>query len=224
MRAAMSLSLLLVGCAATPKVAAPSGLVLASAGSAKPVVHRSDVPDIHEATYETKFYTHETIDPDNDIPTTGGILRVRAPLEKSIHTLLTSEKTLRLDSDATVVVADEHGSTRDIYVRIKTVVPDYWVWTVVRFEIAQTPNGFSYLGRQVDGNLDDLRIGWWLASDGNETLARFELMGDPSMPLPRSWIMRDTRKGVRDVLERFRHALEDHFTIQCDPPEPRIVE
>jgi len=168
-------------------------------------------PDIHSAVYDATFYTHPTTRPESWLDTTGGIVRVRAPIAVAIDALKDFKQAIPFDatSEATVVVVAQNGSTRDVYVRVPTIIPDYWVWTVVRFEpIDEGERGFVFRGHQIDGNLGDLRIFWRLVPDGDETLARFELLGEPIFPLPRKWIMRDTMKGVVRVIENFRTALE----------------
>ena len=41
----------------------------------------------------------------------------------------------------------------------------------------------------------------------------------PGIPLPRKWIMRDTRRGVLQVLESFRGVLERNEQLQSKPDD-----
>lgn len=205
------LGLSLIGCAhrTTAPVAAPTAPVIVAA----PV---DQGPDIHTANYSVNIYTHPTT--DRSLDTTGGILRVRAPIDQAIQALFDFKDVLQIGA-TTVKLVEQHGDVRDVYVRVETVVPDYFIWTLIRFEPENTSEGFVYRGQQIDGNLDELRIFWRLVPVGDETLARFELLGIPSIPLPRKWILRDTRRGVFQVLESFRGVLERHEQLVSKPDD-----
>lgn len=204
----------LIGCA-HPSV----GRGVASATpilAAAPIEKVDEGPDIRTASYSIDVYTHPTT--DRSLDTTGGLLRVRAPIDQAIEALFDFKDVLQIGA-TTVKLVEQHGDQRDVYVRVETVVPDYFIWTLIRFEPENTKEGFVYRGHQIDGNLDDLRIFWRLVPVGNETLARFELLGVPGIPLPRKWIMRDTRRGVLQVLESFRGVLERHEQLQSRPDD-----
>ncbi len=84
-----------------------------------------------------------------------------------------------------------------------------YVWAVVRFKPVHTAVGYAYRGDQVEGNLDDLRIFWRIVPSGpNETIAQFEFLADPHLPIPRPWILPEVREGVRIILSRFRQKAE----------------
>jgi hypothetical protein len=202
----------LMGCARSgvaPQASAPVVATLVDA----PV---DQGPDIRKATYSINVYTHPTT--DRSLDTTGGILRVHAPIDRAIQALFDFKDVLQIGA-TTVKLVEQHGDVRDVYVRVETVVPDYFIWTLIRFEPENTKDGFVYRGQQIDGNLDDLRIFWRLVPVGDETLARFELLGVPGIPLPRKWIMRDTRRGVLQVLESFRGVLERNEQLQSKPDD-----
>jgi hypothetical protein len=211
--------LLSLGCASTPHAVGPAP------APPPPVVIVDDGPDIRTAKYEPLYYTHATREPSSSIDTTGGIVRVRAPLAKAIETIMDFKHAIPLDAsvDATVKVVAQEGTTRDVYVRVPTIIPDYFVWTLIRFEPTdEGDRGFVFRGRQIDGNLDDLRIYWRLVADGDETLARFELLGIPALPLPKKWILRDTKKGVVHVLDKFRWSFDMPFDREDDDIEDSV--
>jgi hypothetical protein len=209
---------LVFGCAGV-RAAAPSP-VAAAALVTVPALD-ANAPDLRRAKYEPELYTHESI--DNGVDTSGGIIRVRAPIDIAEQAMLDFRDMMQLTSDANVnvLVVGQNGNTRDVYVHVNTIIPDYYIWTVIRFEPHdEGVNGRVYSGHQIDGNLDELRIFWRLIPDGQETLARFELLAVPTMPLPKKWIYRDTRKGVLKVIETFKSAVE----TRAHPPEPRHYE
>lgn len=134
------------------------------------------------------------------------MVRVRTPIAEVRKAILDFRQSVPLD--ATVAVVRQEGMSRDVYIRVPTIIPDYWVWTLIRFDPPEEGDGrFVYRGHQIDGNLDELQIAWKLVADGDETLARFELLAVPTLPLPRKWIYRDTKRGVVDVIAKFRASL-----------------
>jgi hypothetical protein len=206
----VTLGLLLAGCAARPKTdAAAVPLPHPSAPTA------SAVFGLDDATGVVKMYDHDTVDPDNAMPTVGGYVRVRAPLEVALEvaTRFGEYRDLNPDYIEQSTVVDRHpdpkgpGST-DLYLKVPTVIGEY-VWAVVRFAPIDTRIGYAFRGDEVSGNLDDLRIYWRLVPAGpNETIAQFEFLADPHLPIPRPWILPEVREGVRIILTRFKHKTE----------------
>jgi hypothetical protein len=166
-------------------------------------------PPIESATYSVNMYTHETTEPDNSLPTAGGIVRIRAPIDVAVSAATEYKNIYELNPyiEQSVVVA-KSGDTTDVYIKVPTVIEQY-VWAVVRFRPVPTDRGFAFRGDMIDGNLEDLRIFFrFVPVDGNETLGQFELLADPALPLPQSWVARDTKDGVHIMLERFRWKVE----------------
>src|SRR5262249_3469720 len=65
-----------VGCAgAKPALVATNAPELAQI--------KFDGPPIETATYGVKLYSHPSVDPDNALPTAGGIVRIRAPIHSA---------------------------------------------------------------------------------------------------------------------------------------------
>ena len=209
MRAAIFIVLVVMGCArAKPALVAMNAPELAQI--------KFDGPPIETATYSVKLYSHPSVDPDNALPTAGGIIRIHAPMHRAyeaaadfdaIHTLNPYIETSR--------VVNVVGDAKDVYIRVPTVIGEY-VWAVVRFRPIKTNDGgWACKGEMIDGNLDDLRIFWRLVPAGpNETLGQLELLADPALPLPRKWVLRDTKDGVEIMLERFRSKVEGHDSPQ----------
>ena len=160
------------------------------------------------ATDQVKVYVHDTVDPESSMPTVGGIVRVHAPLDVAYAVALRFDEYKELIPDveqSTVVDKHTEISATDLYLRIPTFSHDY-VWAVIRFRPA---GPYAYRGDQVEGNLDDLRIHWRLVSDGaTGSIAQFELLAAPHLPIPQAWLLPELRDGVRIMLERFRTKAE----------------
>ena len=167
-------------------------------------------PAIESATYSVRIYSHPSTDPENSLPTAGGIVRIRAPMQTAYEAAVDFKNIYQLNPyiETSAVVGIE-GDATDVYIRVPTVIGEY-VWAVVRFRpIKVEGGGWACKGQMIQGNLDDLRIFWRLVPNGpNETLGQFELLADPALPLPRSWVTRDTKDGVHIMLERFRYKVE----------------
>ena len=168
---------------------------------------------LEDAKEYVTIYEHDTTDPDNDMPTVGGYVRVKAPIETAyeVATRFGAYRLLNPDyiEQTTVVDRQPDVRTTDLYIKVPTVIGQY-VWAVVRFAPVQAKAGFAYRGDQVSGNLDDLRILWRLIPAGaDETIAQFEFLADPHLPIPRAWILPEVREGVRIILTHFRNFAED---------------
>jgi len=202
-----------VGCVAHPHAVVSVALPHPSAPTA------TVVTGLEDATDEVKMYDHDTVDPDNAMPTVGGYVRVRAPLAVAyeVATRFGEYRQLNPDYIEQSTVVDRHPEARstDVYLKVPTVIGEY-VWAVVRF----APTGaspYAYRGDQVSGNLDDLRILWRLVPlSAKETIAQFEFLADPHLPIPRAWILPDVRGGVRIILTRFKWKAEAAASID-DP-------
>lgn len=196
----------LVGCAATPKhaaVAIPSS----------PTAHMAanTATGLEDATDSIRIYERDTVDPENAMPTIGGYVRVHAPIDKAYEVALRFGEIKDLNPDyieqSTVVDREPSKGTADVYLKVPTVIHEY-VWAVVRFKPVKTSVGYAYRGDEVEGNLDDLRIYWRLVPYEGETIAQFEFLADPHLPIPRPWILPEVREGVRIILNRFRDKAE----------------
>jgi hypothetical protein len=167
---------------------------------------------LEDATDVVKMYEHDSVDPDNSMPTVGGYVRVNAPIEVAyeVATRFGEYRELNPDYIEQSTVVDRHpaqGST-DLYLKVPTVIGQY-VWAVVRFSPVPARVGHAFRGDEVEGNLDDLRIFWRIVPGGpNETIAQFEFLADPHLPIPRPWILPEVREGVRIILNRFRLKAE----------------
>lgn len=196
----------LVGCAATPKAPA---VAIPSSPTARLAVNTAT--GLEDATDSIRIYERDTVDPDNAMPTIGGYVRVHAPIEKAYEVALRFGEIKDLNPDyieqSTVVDRQPSLGIADVYLKVPTVIHEY-VWAVVRFKPVKTNVGYAYRGDEVEGNLDDLRIYWRLVPYGGETIAQFEFLADPHLPIPRPWILPEVREGVRIILNRFRDKAE----------------
>jgi hypothetical protein len=179
---------------------------------------------LEDASETVKMYDHDSVDPENAMPTVGGYVRVHAPLATAyeIATRFGEYRELNPDyiAQSTVVDAQPDAHATDLYLKVPTVIGDY-VWAVVRFKpVAISSRGYAYRGDQVQGNLDDLRIFWRIVPDGDDTIAQFEFLADPHLPIPRAWIVPELREGVRIILDRFRKKTE----LAARPPTPAIID
>ncbi len=193
-------------------------LTLATGCASQPVRVATPAPapnvvtGLEDATEVIKMYDHDSVDPENSMPTVGGYVRIHAPLDvvREVAMRFGEYKDLNPDYIAQSTVVDRHpeaGST-DLYLKVPTVIGAY-VWAVVRFVPVKTPVGIAYRGDEVSGNLDDLRIFWRIVPSGpNESIAQFEFLADPHLPIPRAWILPDVRAGVHIILTRFRAKAE----------------
>jgi hypothetical protein len=165
---------------------------------------------LEDASEVVKMYDHDTTDPDNSMPTVGGYVLVHAPLAAAfeVATEFGEYRYLNPDYIETSKVVDRNGPSVDLYLKVPTIIGDY-VWAVVRFEPVPTKVGYAYSGREVKGNLDDLRIFWRIVPvSADVTIAQFEFLADPHLPIPRPWILPEVREGVRIILNRFRAKAE----------------
>jgi len=197
------LSVVAAACAAKPAVApAPSAARPAPPTSAK-------TTGLEEATESIRMYERDTVDPENNMPTVGGYVRVHAPLDVALQvaTEFGDYKDLNPQYIEQSTVVDKPGDATDVYLRVPTVIHEY-VWAVVRFKPVTTPTGYAYRGDEVKGNLDDLRIYWRIVPNGGDVVAQFEFLADPHLPIPRAWIMPEVREGVRIILNRYRNKAE----------------
>ncbi len=208
---------LLLGCApSSPKAAAVAPAPHPSPPTAVVATGLEDATDV------VKIYDHDSVDPVNAMPTIGGYVRVHASIDVAfkVATRFGEYKELNPDYIEQSTVIDRHtedGST-DLYLKVPTVIGEY-VWAVVRFVPVRTRVGYAYRGDEVQGNLDDLRIFWRLVPAGpNETIAQFEFLADPHLPIPRPWILPEVREGVRIILTRFRAKTEAARTWSYDSP------
>ncbi|HEX4516176.1 MAG TPA: SRPBCC family protein [Polyangiaceae bacterium] len=195
-----------VGCAAAPKqvvVAIPSSPTARMAPNA--------VTGLEDATDTIRIYERDTVDPESAMPTMGGYVRVHAPLDVAfaVATRFGEIKDLNPEyiEQSTVVDRQPALGVADVYLKVPTVIHEY-VWAVVRFKPVRTNVGYAYRGDEIEGNLDDLRIYWRLVPSGGETIAQFEFLADPHLPIPRPWILPEVREGVRIILDRFRKKAE----------------
>lgn len=166
---------------------------------------------LEDATEIVKIYEHDSVDPENAMPTVGGYVRVHAPLDVAfkVATRFDDYKDLNPEyiEQSTVVDRLPAIGATDLYLKVPTVIHDY-VWAVVRFKPVKTNVGRAYRGDEVQGNLDDLRIYWRIVPDGADTIAQFEFLADPHLPIPRAWILPEVREGVRIILNRYRRKAE----------------
>lgn len=194
-----------MACSAAPPPAVPR---TAAAVAAPAAPTSTATTGLERATDEVKVYLHDTVDPDSSMPTVGGYVRVHAPLDVAYAVAMRFDEYKDLIPDveqSTVVDKHTEGSATDLYLRIPTFSHDY-VWAVIRFRPA---GAYAYRGDQIEGNLDDLRIHWRLLPDGDGgSIAQFELLADPHMPIPHAWLLPELRAGVRIMLERFRAKAE----------------
>jgi Polyketide cyclase / dehydrase and lipid transport len=205
-RSSLFIVFVLGGCAATPKqvaVAIPSSPTARMAPSA--------ATGLEDATDTIRIYEGDTVDPESSMPTMGGYVRVHAPLDVAyeVATRFGEIKDLNPEyiEQSTVVDRQPSLGIADVYLKVPTVIHEY-VWAVVRFKPVKTSVGYAYRGDEVEGNLDDLRIYWRLVPNGTETIAQFEFLADPHLPIPRPWILPEVREGVRIILNRFREKAE----------------
>lgn len=212
------LAVLACGCATTPKAHAPA-VVVPSPPTARAATGLEDASEI------VKIYEHDSVDPENAMPTVGGYVRVHAPIDVAyaVATRFGEYKDLNPDyiEQSTVVDKQPAIGTTDVYLKVPTVINEY-VWAVVRFKPVRTNVGHAYRGDEVQGNLDDLRIYWRIVPDGGDTIAQFEFLADPHLPIPRVWILPEVREGVRIILNRYRAKAE----LAAHPPryEPQHVD
>ncbi len=167
---------------------------------------------LEDASETVRIYQHDSVDPENAMPTIGGYVRVHAPIAVAYEmaTRFGEYKDLNPDyiEQSTVVDREPSAHTADLYLKVPTIIGEY-VWAVVRFRPVAAATGYAYRGDQVNGNLDDLRIFWRIVPDGpNDTIAQFEFLADPHLPIPRPWIIPEVREGVRIMLSRFRARTE----------------
>lgn len=167
---------------------------------------------LEDATEVVKMYERDSTDPPNPMPTIGGYVRVRAPLAVAYEVATRFGEYRELNPDyidqSTVVDRDPRTKTADLYLKVPTVIGEY-VWAVVRFKPVRTAVGYAYRGDQVQGNLDDLRIYWRVVPRGpHDSIAQFEFLADPHLPIPRPWIVPEVREGVRIILTHFREKAE----------------
>jgi len=171
------------------------------------------VTGLEDATDFVRIYEHDTTDPENAMPTVGGYVRVHAPIAVAydVATRFGEYRDLNPDYIEQSTVVDRHPEidATDVYLKVPTVIRDY-VWAVVRFRpVRKGPGGYAYRGDEVDGNLDDLRIYWRIVPAGpRDTIAQFEFLADPHLPLPRAWILPEVREGVRIILNRYQQKAE----------------
>lgn len=206
-RFALLVCLLSAGCASAPKPRVASPRPHPSPPQAPAATGLEDASEI------VKVYEHDTVDPESAMPTVGGYVRVHAPLPVAyeVATRFGEYKDLNPDyiEQSTVVDLDPKKETTDVYLKVPTVIREY-VWAVVRFHpVRKGKAGYAYRGDEVQGNLDDLRIYWRIVPDGpSDTIAQFEFLADPHLPLPRAWILPEVREGVRIILNRYRDKAE----------------
>lgn len=180
---------------------------------------------LEDASETVKMYFHDSVDPENSMPTVGGYVLVHAPMATSyeLATRFGEYKDLNPEYIEQSTVVDKWpalGAT-DLYLKVPTVIGEY-VWAVVRFKPVKTNVGYAYRGDQVEGNLDDLRIFWRIIPLGDETIAQFEFLADPHLPIPRAWILPELREGVRIILNRYRNKAE--AAVRPRPRFDDIVE
>lgn len=219
-----------VSCASTPEpIAAPGGLPALAAPAAAPTPDPAEAarPPLATATSRVAMYSLPAADGDGSLPTAGGLVRVRAPLTVALAAATDFRHIVDLNPyvERSVVVRKE-GDETDVYLRVPTVTNEH-IWAIIRFRPVPVAEGVAFRGRLVRGNLDDLRVFVHVAPAGKEeAVCRFELLAAPSMPLPRSWIVRDTRDGVHIMLERFRRRTEEaaRQSRRRAPPEGDPVD
>jgi hypothetical protein len=203
------MTMLLAGCAArspAPAITAAHAPSHAGAFVAPPV---EQGPALDTATHAATLYAHDTIDPESALPTAGGIIRVHAPFDAARSVALDFDHYWELNPDIeTSRIIDKVGDATDVYLRVPTVLPDVYIWAVVRFVQVPASEGVAYRGTMVQGNLDDLRIFWRVVPRGDESIGQMEVLADPNLPLPKKWVVRDTREGIKWMLERFRDKAE----------------
>ena len=174
---------------------------------------------LEDATDTIRVYERDTTDPENSMPTVGGYVRVHAPIDVAyeVATRFGEIKDLNPNyiEQSTVVDREPSKGTADVYLKVPTVIHEY-VWAVVRFKPVKTTSGYAYRGDEVEGNLDDLRIYWRLVPNGSETIAQFEFLADPHLPIPRPWILPEVREGVRIILNQFRKKAEQRAGANRD--------
>lgn len=197
-------------CASAPEPIAAPGVVLPPAApAAKADPAEAARPPLASATSRVAMYSIPAGDGDGSLPTAGGLVRVRAPLHVAVAAATDFRHIVDLNPyvEKSVVVRKE-GDDTDVYLRVPTVTNEH-IWAILRFRPVPVAEGVAFRGRLVRGNLDDLRVFVHVAPVGKEeSICRFELLAAPSMPLPRSWVVRDTRDGVHIMLERFRTRVE----------------
>jgi hypothetical protein len=202
----LAVAAIAAGCASVPKPA-PNAPPPPSPPQARVVTGLEDATDV------VKMYEHDTVEPENAMPTVGGYVRVHAPLAVAYEVATRFGEYADLNPDyieqSTVVDRHPEIDAIDVYLRVPTVIDEY-VWAVVRFRpIRKGQAGYAYRGDEVRGNLDDLRIFWRIVPLGpSDVVAQFEFFADPHLPLPRAWILPEVREGVRIILDRYRSKTE----------------
>jgi hypothetical protein len=95
------------------------------------------------------------------------------------------------------------------------------VWAKVRFEPFDVPDGRGFVGKLIEGNVDDIFVACRMtAASPTQTHVQLEMTLDPSFPAPRKLLLGELGTGAVAALRTFRDRSEADFAARSASTSP----
>lgn len=156
-------------------------------------------------------YTIPTTAPENPIDTGGAAILIHAPIEtvRPIITGYGQYKKYVPTFEQSRLIGKKDGES-EVYFDVPVLNGAAHIWAVVRMAKPKaTPEGEVITGRLVKGNVEDFRTIWRLRKvDDKTTIAKLELLVDPEIPLPASFVTHHLQEAAVKGVTAIRKEAE----------------
>jgi ribosome-associated toxin RatA of RatAB toxin-antitoxin module len=107
-------------------------------------------------------------------------------------------------------VLSQRGASALVYVKVNVVHGAVNFWAEVKLQ-PKAAQGMTRVvqGKMTKGNVDQFEATWEVTPvEGNKTLVAFQVLLDPSLPLPASLVNGENQKSARKAVRALRELIE----------------
>lgn len=198
-------------------------LVLLALFVATPVTAGEDEVTTLGRLGHAQRYTMPTKAPENPIDTGGAAILIHAPIElvRPIVTGYGQYKKYVPTFEQSRLIGKKDGES-EVYFDVPVLNGAAHIWAVVRMAKPKTtPEGEVITGRLVKGNVEDFRTIWRLRKvDDKTTIAKLELLVDPEIPLPASFVTHHLQEAAVKGVTAIRKEAEKRAGYVAPAPVP----
>lgn len=156
-------------------------------------------------------YSIATTAPANPIETGGAAILIHAPID-TVRPIITGYgryKQYIPTFEQSRLIGKKDGES-EVYFDVPVLNGAAHVWAVVRMaKPKSTPEGEIITGRLVKGNVEDFRTVWRLRKvDDKTTIVKLELLVDPEIPLPASFVTHHLQEAAAKGVTAIRKEAE----------------
>jgi ribosome-associated toxin RatA of RatAB toxin-antitoxin module len=107
-------------------------------------------------------------------------------------------------------VLSQRGASALVYVKVNVMHGAVNFWAEVKLQ-PKAAQGMTRVvqGKMTKGNVDQFEATWEVTPvEGNKTLVAFQVLLDPSLPLPASLVNGENQKSARKAVRALRELIE----------------